>query len=643
MRTGAPLLVRAKATLLATGGGPTMYKYHTPSGDKSCDGLAMALRAGLPLRDMEMVQFHPTGLLAGPGTRMTGTVLEEGLRGAGGYLLDGRAERFMFAYDERGERATRDVVSRSIQDRIRQGFATPNGGVWIEMGHLGPDNVRRGFKGMVERCADCGFDLAAGRVEVVPTAHYMMGGVVFGADCATPMQRLFAAGEDTGGVHGANRLGGNGVANSTVFGGLAGDAMAPFVRAHGAHADPDPAAIEAGLDHARGALPPAPRRPQCHPRAPLRRDVGGCRHPAHRRRPAARRSQRSTTSIAPSTRPASPTATAPIISPGTTGSTSRTWCWSRAAIAAAALAREDSRGAHFREDFPETSDLATSRYTVARLAEGGARDHDRAGAFHARRARRDAAARGRRVTAALGLLSLKLLGILWLGAFLGALAVGGAGFAFALVASSVWLHALPPLQTAVLVLASGVCLHLFSIWLMRRTLEPGRLWPFLAGGALGIPIGISLLTRSDPGVLKTSLGFFLLAYGLFALMAPRLPHVSRGGRLADGLVGFIGGILGGLGGFSGVLPTIWAQLRGWSKETIRGVCQPFIFLAQLTSLALLGGIAIDRASLVMFAAIVPALLAGSWVGWLIYGRLDERRFRQVLAGLLALSGLVLVL
>jgi uncharacterized protein len=217
------------------------------------------------------------------------------------------------------------------------------------------------------------------------------------------------------------------------------------------------------------------------------------------------------------------------------------------------------------------------------------------------------------VTVALAPLSLELIGILWLGAFLGALAVGGAGFAFALVASSVWLHALPPLQTAVLVLASGVCLHLFSIWLMRRTLEPGPL------------------------------GFFLLAYGLFALMAPRLPHVSRGGRLADGVVGFIGGILGGLGGFSGVLPTIWAQLRGWSKETIRGVCQPFIFLAQLTSLALLGGIAVDRASLVMFAAIVPALLAGSWVGWLIYGRLDERRFRQTLAALLALSGLVLVL
>src|SRR5213078_5117103 len=99
MRTGDYHVVRAKAVLLATGGGPTMYRYHTPSGDKSMDGLAMALRLGLPLRDMEMVQFHPTGLLAGPDTRMTGTVLEEGLRGSGGHLLNGAMHRFMADYD----------------------------------------------------------------------------------------------------------------------------------------------------------------------------------------------------------------------------------------------------------------------------------------------------------------------------------------------------------------------------------------------------------------------------------------------------------------------------------------------------------------------------------------------------------------
>jgi fumarate reductase flavoprotein subunit len=119
IRSGTFRFVEAKAVLLATGGGPTMYRYHTPSGDKSMDGLAMALRLGLPLRDMEMVQFHPTGLLAGPDTRMTGTVLEEGLRGAGGHLLNGDKRRFMEDYDPKLERATRDIVSRAIYAEMR--------------------------------------------------------------------------------------------------------------------------------------------------------------------------------------------------------------------------------------------------------------------------------------------------------------------------------------------------------------------------------------------------------------------------------------------------------------------------------------------------------------------------------------------
>src|SRR5258706_14267056 len=215
MRTGEYVFVRAKAVLLATGGGPTMYKYHTPSGDKSCDGLAMALRAGLPLRDMEMVQFHPTGLYAGAHTRMTGTVLEEGLRGSGGHLLNGTMERFMPRYDPLAERATRDFVSRAMFTEMRRGNTSPNGGLFISMKHLDQDLVKKQFRGMVERCADCGFDLAGGLVEVVPTAHYMMGGVEFAPDCSTELKGLFVAGEDASGVHGANRLGGNGEANST--------------------------------------------------------------------------------------------------------------------------------------------------------------------------------------------------------------------------------------------------------------------------------------------------------------------------------------------------------------------------------------------------------------------------------------------
>src|SRR5919112_1665898 len=194
VRTGEFVMVRAQAVLLATGGGPTMYKYHTPSGDKTCDGMAMALRAGLTLRDMEMVQFHPTGLLAGTHTRMTGTVLEEGLRGAGGYLLNGAKERFMHKYDPRNERATRDIVSRGMYQEMREGSLTPNGGLYISMAHLGPAKVRREFKGMVDRCGDCGFDLAGDLVEVVPTAHYMMGGVVFDLECRSELAGLFVAG-----------------------------------------------------------------------------------------------------------------------------------------------------------------------------------------------------------------------------------------------------------------------------------------------------------------------------------------------------------------------------------------------------------------------------------------------------------------
>jgi len=366
MRSGEPVFVRARATLLATGGGPTMYKYHTPSGDKSCDGLAMALRAGLILRDLEMVQFHPTGLLAGEGTRMTGTVLEEGLRGVGGYLTDSKGKRFMFDYDERGERATRDIVSRSIQDRIRKGFASPHGGVYIEMGHLGPEKVRKSFKGMVERCADCGFDLAAGRVEVIPTAHYMMGGVEFSIDCTTAMPRLFAAGEDTGGVHGANRLGGNGVANSTVFGGIAGDVMGKRITLRSALPESNRAAIEAALDRAF-----SPLGKKSGDLSAIRErlydimwnDVGILRSGE-----TLARGKKALESLA-----------AEISECGVADSNRRynlTWMdrlnlenltlVSRG-ICAAAEHRKDSRGAHFREDFPTASDLDTSRYTQVRL------------------------------------------------------------------------------------------------------------------------------------------------------------------------------------------------------------------------------------------------------------------------------------
>jgi fumarate reductase flavoprotein subunit len=229
LRTGRFLALRARATLLAMGGGPTMYKVIACSADKAADGIALAYRAGLPLRDMEMIQFHPTGLVI-PGSLMTGALLEEGLRGAGGHLLNGHGERFMARYDAgRMERSTRDLVARASFLEVAEGRGTPHGGVWIDVSHLGVEVVERSFRGMVRRCRDFGRDLAREPVEVFPTAHFMMGGVVIDAACRTAIETLFAAGEDTGGVHGANRLGGNGVAESTVFGGIAGDGMADSV------------------------------------------------------------------------------------------------------------------------------------------------------------------------------------------------------------------------------------------------------------------------------------------------------------------------------------------------------------------------------------------------------------------------------
>ena len=365
IRSGEFVYVAAKAALLATGGGPTMYRYHTPSGDKSMDGLAMALRFGLPLRDMEMVQFHPTGVLAGRDTRMTGTIIEEGLRGSGGHLLNGAKERFMFNYDPRGERATRDIVSRSMFAEMRAGRTTPEGGLYISMGHLGPENVRKQFKGMVERCADCGFDLAGGLVEVVPTAHYLMGGVVCKVDTATEIEGLYVAGEDAGGVHGANRLGGNGVANSTVFGGIAGETMARDL-ARGLNfraADED--AIKAECARAE-----VPLKRKVGDLNRLREtlldlmwdDVGIVRDEASLRGATGRlgqvESELLTTGIGENGRAFNVTWSDWL--------NLRSQIETSQVIAQAALKRENSRGAHFRSDFPGPGDLGTSRYTLVR-------------------------------------------------------------------------------------------------------------------------------------------------------------------------------------------------------------------------------------------------------------------------------------
>jgi fumarate reductase flavoprotein subunit len=253
---------------------------------------------------------------------------------------------------------------------MRKGEAVgPHGGVFLTMRHLDPAMVRRMFKGMVERCRDVGFDLVGGLVEVVPTAHYMMGGIRFRPDCATELPGLYAAGEDTGGVHGANRLGGNGVANSTVFGGIAGDTMARDIDAGLSWREPDEAAIQEAVARAQAPL----QRPASNVEAVreglhelMWEDAGIIRDAGSLAR-AAEGLDRLDQQLEC------------IGVDAANLAFNLTWHdWlnlknlilvSRA-IVAAAVARVDSRGAHFRSDYPQASDLKTSQFTCVALREG---------------------------------------------------------------------------------------------------------------------------------------------------------------------------------------------------------------------------------------------------------------------------------
>lgn len=243
---------------------------------------------------------------------------------------------------------------------------------------------------------------------------------------------------------------------------------------------------------------------------------------------------------------------------------------------------------------------------------------------------------------ALAVLTLKTVAIVWLGGFLGGVASGAAGFAYGVVATAIWLHAISPLHAAMLVVSGGLIIQSSLVFKMRRTMDWPRLAPFLIAGLVGVPIGVALVVKADQSAMRLGVAVFLVVYGLYAMFAPRLPRIAGGGRAADAAVGFLGGLMGGLAGLSGLAPAIWTQLRGWPKDVARGVYQPFILVAHVAALLLIGVVALDRLGVVLFLLVAPAIALGGWVGWMIYGKLDERRFQQLFAGLLVVSGLLLL-
>lgn len=227
---GRFVLFRAKAVVVATGGWGKLYKVTSNSWESTGDGAALAFRAGAELVDMEMVQFHPTGMVWPPGVR--GILVTEGVRGEGGLLYNSEGERFMLTYDPvKKELSSRDVVARSIYKEVQAGRGTPHGGAWLDITHRGPEFIKRKLPGMYEQfLALADVDITKTKFEVGPTIHYVMGGIRVDAEtCSTCVPGLYAAGECAGGLHGANRLGGNSLGDILVFGRRSGEAARQYV------------------------------------------------------------------------------------------------------------------------------------------------------------------------------------------------------------------------------------------------------------------------------------------------------------------------------------------------------------------------------------------------------------------------------
>jgi len=231
-----------------------------------------------------------------------------------------------------------------------------------------------------------------------------------------------------------------------------------------------------------------------------------------------------------------------------------------------------------------------------------------------------------------------------LGAFAASFVVGAAGFGDALVLAAVWLYVMDPVTAVPLIVATGFLMHVIPLFRLRHELSFEHLPPFIVTGALGVPVGVWLLTVIDPNLFRVGVGTVLLVYSLFMLVSQKKQfNISHFGVTGDGIVGFIGGILGGFAGLSGILPTLWSGLKNWSKNQQRGVFQPFVLAMHALTLGALAwqGL-VDETLFISLLQIFPVVVLGSWAGLKIYRYLNDEWFKKTVLALLLVSALGLL-
>jgi succinate dehydrogenase / fumarate reductase flavoprotein subunit len=372
---GGMLLYRFGALVLASGGAGKMYRVTSNSWESTGDGTALAYEAGARLRDMEMVQFHPTGMVWPTGVR--GILVTEGVRGEGGVLRNKDGERFMERYDhERMELSSRDIVARAVNSEVSAGRGTPHGGAYLDITHRKPDYIKRKLPSMYEQFLKLAkVDITKQPMEVAPTIHYIMGGVNVAPDTgACTVAGLYAAGEVASGLHGANRLGGNSLSDLLVFGKRAGEAAAETAKRDppAAAARIDPAEIEEGIASVIAPL----GRPEGESPYKLQaeiQEVMSAHAPIVRDGPTLQAGLEKLADLR-TRADACGTGGSPALAfnPGWhTATDLRSMLVNAEALLRSAVARMESRGAHARSDYPKTDEQLAGVNFVVEKTPGG--------------------------------------------------------------------------------------------------------------------------------------------------------------------------------------------------------------------------------------------------------------------------------